>query len=156
LYAPLLFAAFRARAASERNWERRAWTVLIALAWFLVSAAYSDLLPHAWRAFFFDHSVKAVGVCLLAGALIGARVRPLRRGGVESVAWGFLVLALSVAALAKTLAQPMGQDFPAYFQAGERFWRGENPYVADDAKAYKYAPTWLPLFATRRRTRCSP
>lgn len=60
----------------------------------------------------------------------------------------FSAVVIAALAVGKTLAIAKigGQDFVAYYQAGERFWAGEPVYRAGDFKAYKYAPTLLPLF----------
>lgn len=142
LYAPLLFLAFARRGQSDR---RAAWGVVIAIAWFFVSAAYSDLVPRPVRLFFFEHAVKVLGVGLLTASVAWSRVR--REARPVAAAWTLVVGVLFVTFIAKTLADPTGQDFPAFFQAGQKFRLGETPYVAGDAKAYKYAPTWLPIFA---------
>lgn len=69
LYAPLLICVFVLRARASLL-SRGQWNALLALAFFFVSLAYSDLTPKFFRIVLFEHSVKAFGVALLTLAVL--------------------------------------------------------------------------------------
>lgn len=68
LYTPLLFGLvfFGSLSTAKGRWGAGA-------AYFLVSIAYSDLVPRAWYRYFYDHAYKPVGVALLL-VLLGVAV----------------------------------------------------------------------------------
>lgn len=68
LYAPLLALVIYFR-RHENYFSYRTWTFLLGIAFFMISIAYSDLVPKDLRGLFFDHATKAGGVTLLTGAV---------------------------------------------------------------------------------------